>query len=106
MPIHQITFQEFTTQSPAIFERVAKNHEIISVEKEPEQAIVILDAQEYNSLIETLYLLSNQANSGSTKESPTNTEASIENIFGIAKSNRAVSLDDMEAAIRNRGGQL
>lgn len=68
MPIHQVTFQEFTTQSPAIFERVAKNHEVISVEKEPEQAIVILDAQEYNSLMETLYLLSNPANANRMRE--------------------------------------
>jgi hypothetical protein len=30
--------------------------------KEPEQGIVILDAKEYSSLVETLYLLSNPTN--------------------------------------------
>ena len=39
-----------------------KNHEVISVYKEPEQGIVILDAKEYSSLVETLYLMSNPAN--------------------------------------------
>jgi antitoxin YefM len=40
-----------------------KNHEIISVYKEPEQGIVMLDAKEYSSLVETLHLLSNSTNS-------------------------------------------
>ena len=39
-----------------------QNHEVISVYKEPEKSIVILDAREYSSLVETLYLLSNPAN--------------------------------------------
>ena len=68
MSIQQVTFQECSTQFPEIFERVAKNHEIISVQKEPEQGIVILDAQEYNSLIETLYLLSDPANAHRLRE--------------------------------------
>jgi antitoxin YefM len=58
----QVTFQECNTQFAQIFERVLKNHEVISVYKEPEQGIVILDAKEYNSLVETFYLLSNPAN--------------------------------------------
>ncbi len=58
MPIQQVSFQECSNQFPEIFERVLKNHEIISVCKESEQEIVILDAKEYSSLIETLYLLS------------------------------------------------
>lgn len=68
MTIHQISFQECATHFPSVFERVAKNHEVISVEKEPEQAVVILDAQEYNSLMETLYLLSNPANAERLRE--------------------------------------
>lgn len=62
MSIQQISFQECNTQFPKIFDRVANNHEIISVTKEHEQAIVILDAKEYSSLMETLYLLSNPVN--------------------------------------------
>jgi antitoxin YefM len=68
MPIQQVTFQECAAEFPKIFERIAKNHEVISVEKAPEQAIVMLDAQEYNSLIETLYLLSNPANASRLRE--------------------------------------
>ncbi|WP_055075003.1 type II toxin-antitoxin system Phd/YefM family antitoxin [Pseudanabaena sp. 'Roaring Creek'] len=62
MSTQQVTFQECNTHFAQIFERVLKNHEVISVYKEPEQGIVILDAKEYSSLVETLYLLSNQAN--------------------------------------------
>jgi|GEM_PF-871628 len=62
MSTQQITFQECNTQFAQVFERVLKNHEVISVYKEPEQGIVILDAKEYSSLVETLYLLSNSAN--------------------------------------------
>jgi antitoxin YefM len=62
MSTQQITFQECNTQFAQIFERVLKNHEVISVYKEPEQGIVILDAKEYSSLVETLYSLSNPAN--------------------------------------------
>ncbi len=62
MTTQQVTFQECNTQFAQIFERVLKNHEVISVYKEPEQGIVILDAKEYRSLVETLYLLSNPAN--------------------------------------------
>ena len=62
MTTQQVTFQECNTQFAQVFERVLKNHEVISVYKEPEQGIVILDAKEYSSLVETLYLLSNPAN--------------------------------------------
>ncbi len=62
MSILQINLQEFDTQLTQIFERVCKNHEVISVYKEPEQEIIMLDAKEYSSLLETLYLLSNSYN--------------------------------------------
>jgi antitoxin YefM len=68
MTIHQVTFQECDARFSAIFERVAKNHEVISVRKESEQAVVIMDEQEYNSLVETLYLLSNPANAERLRE--------------------------------------
>jgi antitoxin YefM len=68
MPIQQISFQECSNQFPEIFERVLKNHEVISVCKEPEQAIVILDAKEYSSLIETLYLLSDPVHANCLRE--------------------------------------
>ena len=68
MPIQQVSFQECSNQFPEIFERVLKNHEVISVRKESEQEIVILDAKEYSSLIETLYLLSNPINANRLRE--------------------------------------
>ena len=45
-----------STEFSKIFERVSKNHEIISVRKESEQEIVILDAKEYSSLKATLFI--------------------------------------------------
>ncbi len=57
MSIQQVSFQECNAQFSKIFERVLKNHEVISVSKEFEQEVVILEAKEYSSLMETLYLL-------------------------------------------------
>jgi len=62
MTIQQVSFQECSNQFSKIFERVLQNHEVISVRKEAEQEIVILDAKEYSSLMETLFLLSNPVN--------------------------------------------
>lgn len=67
MPINPVSFQECSTHFPQIFERVAKNHEVISVQ-DAQQEVVIMDAQEYNSLIETLYLLSNPSNAQRLRE--------------------------------------
>jgi antitoxin YefM len=66
--LQQISFQECSTEFPKIFDRVLKNHEIISVRKKSKQEIVILDAKEYSSLIETLYLLSNPVNANRLRE--------------------------------------
>lgn len=68
MSIHPISFQECSTEFAKIFECVLKNHEVISVRKASAQEIVILDAKEYNSFIETLYLLSNPANGDRLRE--------------------------------------
>jgi antitoxin YefM len=68
MPTQHISFQECSTQFPQVFDRVLKNHEVISVCKDAEQEIVLLDAKEYNSLMETLYLLSNPANADRLRE--------------------------------------
>jgi antitoxin YefM len=68
MSIKQVSFQECNNQFSKVFERVSKNHEIISVRKESEQEIVILDAKEYSSLIETLYLLSDPINANRLRE--------------------------------------
>jgi antitoxin YefM len=62
MTVQQVSFQECSTQFSKVFERVLKNHEVISVCDDSEQAIVMLDAKEYSGLMETLYLLSNLTN--------------------------------------------
>jgi antitoxin YefM len=66
--IQQISFQECNAQFSKIFERVLENHEIISVYRETEQEIIILDAKEYTSLMETLYLLSDPINASRLRE--------------------------------------
>jgi antitoxin YefM len=68
MSIQSVSFQECSNQFSKIFERVLKNHEVISVRKESEQEVVILGAKEYSSLIETLYLLSNPVNANRLRE--------------------------------------
>ncbi len=68
MPTQHISFQECSTQFSQVFDRVLKNHEVISVCKDAKQEIVLLDAKEYNSLMETLYLLSNPANADRLRE--------------------------------------
>ena len=68
MPIQQISFSECNAQFSKVFERVLINHEVISVCSESQQAVVILDAQEYSSLIETLYLLSNPINANRVRQ--------------------------------------
>ena len=68
MSIQQVSFHECSTQFSNVFDRVLQNHEIISVHKDTEQEIVILDAKEYSSLVETLYLLSNSVNADRLRE--------------------------------------
>ena len=68
MTVQQVSFQECSTQFSKVFERVLKNHEVISVCDDSEQAIVMLDAKEYSGLMETLYLLSNPTNASRLRE--------------------------------------
>ncbi|MGI0482731.1 type II toxin-antitoxin system Phd/YefM family antitoxin [Geminocystis sp. CENA526] len=68
MSIPQISFQECNSKFAQIFDRVLENGEVISVYKDTNESIVILDAKEYSSLIETLYLLSSSANAERLRE--------------------------------------
>ena len=68
MSIPKISFQECKTQFAKIFDRVLENREVISVYRDTDESIVILDAKEYSSLMETLYLLSNSANADRLRE--------------------------------------
>ncbi|MBT9096732.1 type II toxin-antitoxin system Phd/YefM family antitoxin [Methylovulum psychrotolerans] len=68
MSIQQISFQECISQFSKVFDRVLENHEVISICKESERTVVMLDAKEYSSLMETLYLLSNSTNANRLRE--------------------------------------
>ncbi len=60
----QISIHEIKTNPNTIFDRINCNHEVMQVVRNETQSVVLLDANEYNSLMETLYLL----------KEPTNTE--------------------------------
>jgi antitoxin YefM len=68
MSIQQVSFQECNAHFSQVFQRVLENHEVISISNDPEKAVVMLDAKEYSSLIETLYLLSNPHNAQRLRE--------------------------------------
>ena len=57
-----ITTDELSANLDAVLERITQNHEIISVTQDQGQSVIILNSQDYASLIETLYLLQNPAN--------------------------------------------
>ena len=59
----QISPHEIKTNLTTIFDRINHNHEVMIVMRNQTQSVVLLDANDYNSLIETLYLLQNPANS-------------------------------------------
>ncbi len=60
--MEQITVNEMRTHFTTVFDRINQNHEVISVMRNENQSVVLLDAEDYNSLMETLYLLQNPAN--------------------------------------------
>jgi antitoxin YefM len=54
--MEQITVHELQNNLHPILDRITHHHEVISVARGPNHAVVLLDADEYNSLLETLYL--------------------------------------------------
>lgn len=68
MSIPKISFQECNSKFAQIFDRVLENREVISVYRDTDESVVMLDAKEYSSLIETVYLLSNSANADRLRE--------------------------------------
>lgn len=58
----QITLNELQDNLSTIFDRIAHHHEVISVAHDPDHSIVLLDAKEYESLLETLYLSQHPVN--------------------------------------------
>jgi antitoxin YefM len=60
--MEQISTHEIRTNLTIIFDRINHNHEVMFVKRNKTQSVVLLDANDYNSLMETLYLLQNPAN--------------------------------------------
>ncbi len=60
--MEQITIDELNADIKAIFDRINRDHEVFSVMRNKNQAVVILDGEDYRSLTETLYLLQSPAN--------------------------------------------
>ena len=58
----QISIHEIKTNPNTIFDRINYNHEVMQVVRNNTQSVVLLDANEYNSLMETLYLLKDPTN--------------------------------------------
>ena len=62
MQMQQITFDNFQKNPISVFDNVLNNQEPISIFMEKEREVVIMDADDYRSIMETLYLLGNSAN--------------------------------------------
>ncbi len=60
--MEQISTHEMKTNLSLIFDRINHNHEVMIVKRNKTQSVILLDANDYNSLMETLYLLQNPAN--------------------------------------------
>jgi antitoxin YefM len=60
--MQQISFDKFQENPVSVFDNVLNSQEPISVSLGGEREVVVLDADDYRSIMETLYLLGNSAN--------------------------------------------
>ncbi len=54
--MEHLNFNEFQANLETVFNRIIQTHQIVSVARDPDQTVILIDANEYNSLIETLFL--------------------------------------------------
>jgi antitoxin YefM len=54
--MEQVKLQDYQSGLETLFNQVIQTQQAISVVRDVNQAVVILDAREYNSLMETLFL--------------------------------------------------
>ena len=59
--MQQLSVDELQNNLAATLNAVSQEHAVIKVEH-GQQAVILMDSQEYDSLMETLYLLQNNAN--------------------------------------------
>jgi PHD/YefM family antitoxin component YafN of YafNO toxin-antitoxin module len=57
-----ITFEELENNLKAIVDRVKEGRETVSINIDKDHEIILVDAENYNSYIETSYLIRNAAN--------------------------------------------
>jgi len=66
--MEHITVDELEKKLKSIFNRVSDDQEPISVVIDEGKEVIIVDADEYNSLVETFYLLRSPANAERLRE--------------------------------------
>ena len=54
--MEHLNFNELQANLETVFNRITQTHQIVSVARDSGQTVILIDANEYNSLIETLFL--------------------------------------------------
>ncbi len=60
--MENITLDQFQKNMNVIFSKIFNDQEPVSVLVDQDRSVVVLDADDYGSIMETLYLLSSPAN--------------------------------------------
>ena len=60
--VENLTTSEFRNNLKRVLDRVNDDHEPVSVRRGQGRAVVVMDAEDYESIIETLYLVRSPAN--------------------------------------------
>jgi len=66
--MEDITVEELKKQLESVFIRVSDDQEPISVTVDQDRKVVVVDADEYNSIMETFFLLRSPANAERLRE--------------------------------------
>jgi len=64
-----VHYAEFKREMKKYFDAVESNNEILAIKSESGRGTVLMSLEEYNSIIETAYLLSSKANADRLYES-------------------------------------
>ena len=62
-------FTEFRTELKKYLDKVENNHEILVIKRKSGKGTVLISLEEYNSILETVHLLSSKANADRLYES-------------------------------------
>ena len=63
------SFKEFRTKLKKFLNNVENNHETLMIKRESGNGIIMISLDEYNSIMETVHLLSSKANTDRLYES-------------------------------------